>query len=374
VLDSEWLDRLLTTVEQAGLPRTKRRAEAMDARAPTRKPAAEDASSSRAVDPTARAPTIDPLSLDERLLRAISWPVTACLSLAWRCVCAAAFCVCAAAWLLAQLALCVLRLVGYTIFLALIALGIIVEVKRGCRNRGTRSSPMRAHSLRAGSTARSASRSGGSRSAGAAAGPQRQAEPCAICFTEPRDFQLDNCGCWACISCLAQHATSEAQQNRWPRCPLCVAAGGAAGAGGHAANRIGRQQLEVLLEPHHLHRLEAAQMERDLGVRRCPHCAEGLELDQGVDLLTAVCYTCGRPVHVEDEAAERAFREYRQQQRFRECARCGATVEKKEGCNHMTCLCTNEFCYLCGEDLNDPIAFIGHFGPGRCNQFDRRAE
>lgn len=58
-----------------------------------------------------------------------------------------------------------------------------------------------------------------------------------------------------------------------------------------------------------------------------------------MDLLTATCpnRSCGRPLHVEDEAAERAFRKFSQQHRLRKCPHCGATVKKKEGCNHITC-------------------------------------
>uniref|UniRef100_A0A914EGS7 RBR-type E3 ubiquitin transferase n=1 Tax=Acrobeloides nanus TaxID=290746 RepID=A0A914EGS7_9BILA len=29
------------------------------------------------------------------------------------------------------------------------------------------------------------------------------------------------------------------------------------------------------------------------------------------------------------------------------CPRCGSLIEKTEGCNHMTCICRFEFCYLC---------------------------
>merc|ERR1712048_208594 len=30
------------------------------------------------------------------------------------------------------------------------------------------------------------------------------------------------------------------------------------------------------------------------------------------------------------------------------CFQCGHVVEKKAGCNHMTCICGHQFCYLCG--------------------------
>lgn len=81
------------------------------------------------------------------------------------------------------------------------------------------------------------------------------------------------------------------------------------------------------------------QLEQLLSLRSCPHCGEGLELGPGVDLLTATCPhpRCGRPLHVEDAAAEQAFRRFSSQQKLRECPKCGAMVERVHGCNHMTC-------------------------------------
>ena len=33
------------------------------------------------------------------------------------------------------------------------------------------------------------------------------------------------------------------------------------------------------------------------------------------------------------------------------CVRCSALVQRNEGCNHMTCTCGHEFCWLCGETI-----------------------
>ena len=74
-----------------------------------------------------------------------------------------------------------------------------------------------------------------------------------------------------------------------------------------------------------------------LGVRSCPHCRQGVEVGQGVDWQRAQCPSCRSPLHVEDAAADAAFRSYAQRQRLGQCPKCGATVEKTEGCNHMRC-------------------------------------
>ena len=34
--------------------------------------------------------------------------------------------------------------------------------------------------------------------------------------------------------------------------------------------------------------------------------------------------------------------------RIKQCAQCKFWVEKAEGCNHMTCRCKYQFCYICG--------------------------
>ena len=35
---------------------------------------------------------------------------------------------------------------------------------------------------------------------------------------------------------------------------------------------------------------------------------------------------------------------------WQSCSNCGFAIEKKDGCNHMTCICGHQLCYLCGKD------------------------
>lgn len=35
---------------------------------------------------------------------------------------------------------------------------------------------------------------------------------------------------------------------------------------------------------------------------------------------------------------------------YRQCKKCKIVIEKNQGCNHMTCRCGNQFCYVCGEN------------------------
>jgi ariadne-1 len=37
----------------------------------------------------------------------------------------------------------------------------------------------------------------------------------------------------------------------------------------------------------------------------------------------------------------------------KKCPKCGWSIEKNEGCNHMTCrLCHHEYCWLCSQNYN----------------------
>ena len=51
------------------------------------------------------------------------------------------------------------------------------------------------------------------------------------------------------------------------------------------------------------------------------------------------------------------------QQGWRRCQRCSRMIELTHGCNHMTCLCGNQFCYICGR---------APWKSCRCNAFDQQ--
>ena len=73
----------------------------------------------------------------------------------------------------------------------------------------------------------------------------------------------------------------------------------------------------------------------------CPRCR------------TQVCATCNGRRHKSrecprDESTAR-FAEMAQQNGWQRCYNCSAMVELKEGCNHMRCRCTAEFCMICAK-------------------------
>ncbi|KAI5782692.1 hypothetical protein EDC01DRAFT_619065 [Geopyxis carbonaria] len=79
----------------------------------------------------------------------------------------------------------------------------------------------------------------------------------------------------------------------------------------------------------------------DDGCARCPKCAE----------LT--CQSCKQAYHGKTDCAndEELLRtlETAAKQGWQRCTNCLAVVELTDGCRHITCKCTFQFCYRCGE-------------------------
>jgi len=62
-------------------------------------------------------------------------------------------------------------------------------------------------------------------------------------------------------------------------------------------------------------------------------------------------FTCEelKAIPVSERAPEDlVFAELAKKQKWKRCPKCGTMVERTEGCNHMTCRCAYEFCYVCG--------------------------
>ncbi|KAK7934866.1 hypothetical protein PG985_000361 [Apiospora marii] len=66
---------------------------------------------------------------------------------------------------------------------------------------------------------------------------------------------------------------------------------------------------------------------------------------------TETCVDCKREAHEGycsgDEEGDRVLGMAREQG-WQQCYSCRAVVERPDGCNHITCNCGAEFCYLCG--------------------------
>lgn len=156
--------------------------------------------------------------------------------------------------------------------------------------------------------------------------------------------------CPDCFSRLVQTAVDNEAQ--WP--PKCC-------LNPVPFRTIAKYVLPSLLAAY---RLKAEEFATPIGCRvYCPQpdCGVWIRSDRH-DAATrtatctaghTLCTMCRGPAHPADEAcpqdrdtqlADRLAEE----EGWRRCARCSVLVEHREACQHMTCRCGAEFCYVCG--------------------------
>lgn len=80
------------------------------------------------------------------------------------------------------------------------------------------------------------------------------------------------------------------------------------------------------------------------------------------------CFACGGKVHFGFDCkgapnSDEMFREWMGEKgsKVKPCPSCRMPVEKNEGCNHITCRCGHQWCWLCLSDYQS-----GHFNEGPC--------
>ena len=68
--------------------------------------------------------------------------------------------------------------------------------------------------------------------------------------------------------------------------------------------------------------------------------------------INRYCILCKRLEHKYKDCAKTQgdvdLQQYMIDNNLKQCPRCKNAVEKKVGCDHITCLCGYEFCYRCG--------------------------
>ncbi|KAI8917229.1 hypothetical protein DFJ77DRAFT_338660 [Powellomyces hirtus] len=73
---------------------------------------------------------------------------------------------------------------------------------------------------------------------------------------------------------------------------------------------------------------------------RCPRCKTG------------VCVHCKKAAHGDgdclSDSTVTALRDLEREMGWQRCYKCNRTIELGTGCNHITCRCRAEFCYVCG--------------------------
>eukprot|EP00927_Polykrikos_kofoidii_P002885 TRINITY_DN11153_c1_g1_i1.p1 TRINITY_DN11153_c1_g1~~TRINITY_DN11153_c1_g1_i1.p1 ORF type:complete len:550 (-),score=55.40 TRINITY_DN11153_c1_g1_i1:91-1740(-) len=211
---------------------------------------------------------------------------------------------------------------------------------------------------------------------------------CPICLenvTVAKRATLDAC-CWdthaTCQDCLRTYLELRVNEGRVDdlRCP-CSSNEGACGA---AATR---DELKQLLAASTFEKFERFSLMRsNPQLRACPLCqrlrAPEMKDDaMGSEVYCSDCdiYFCYYHSNAHARGPE-ACAEYersivRQQlldagmYGAKACPRCGAMTQKASGCNHMTCRCSADWCWVCRRQLSNVGWHYNPANPNGCMQF-----
>jgi len=208
---------------------------------------------------------------------------------------------------------------------------------------------------------------------------------CPIC-TEECDrefiFQLTSCSHKFCRSCMRAAVCADLEQQKLPiRCASCV--------GENKKTLLTQAEILSVLVPNeqkHYHKVEFELTATREGIAKCPkpNCTGYIVVEEGLLAICPIstcqykwCKKCNVPWDEDhkDRTCEQ-YAKYKGEREtdgffnkavdklgFRKCPKCPATVERVQGCNHITCRCGTHFCYLCGKDIGarNPYA---HFTQG----------
>ncbi|CAK67458.1 unnamed protein product (macronuclear) [Paramecium tetraurelia] len=118
-----------------------------------------------------------------------------------------------------------------------------------------------------------------------------------------------------------------------------------------------RDDLENIVSSQVMDRLEKIAFNQYLlqnpNVFQCPteNCKGVYEIEGPIQVCmicqNLFCTRCRRLYH-EGICGEESFINAVQEARYRQCSQCQRWIEKTAGCNHITCKCGFQFCYLCG--------------------------
>jgi hypothetical protein len=109
--------------------------------------------------------------------------------------------------------------------------------------------------------------------------------------------------------------------------------------------------------------------EPDCGKKACLICAS--HLDQANLLAAMNNHDCKETLAAKEEDFQKIKDSDERGTNFQLCPTCSRSIQLSEACNHITCPCSTEFCYLCGKPAT---AHSGHWdsGPGSCSQYSRQ--
>jgi hypothetical protein len=192
---------------------------------------------------------------------------------------------------------------------------------------------------------------------------------CCYCYSEENvpSFPMPCCGHigYPCLSCIDKYIASllDSSNILWFQCFYC-------------RNSIPASEIQKMVSPEVFARLErvsiANYLKKDQSIVWCPNvkCSFPFSLEMPrsiVSCSTIACPQCQTDICLLCHASHPGSSCYRynlkknieNDQKLKnwavkngatQCPKCKITIERIEGCDHMTCPCGYEFCYVCGAD------------------------
>jgi len=133
------------------------------------------------------------------------------------------------------------------------------------------------------------------------------------------------------------------------------------------------------------------KMQGDPSLRQCPSCdtlCQPKRDEEGGVILEMKCHKCGTEFcfHHSNAHAGQSCEAYRKQldedehyalsvdTETKPCPGCSILTDKINGCNHMTCSrCKQEWCWMCGDGIDDVGAHFSADNPKGCRQFTQHS-
>mmetsp|Transcript_35344 Transcript_35344/g.31197 ORF Transcript_35344/g.31197 Transcript_35344/m.31197 type:complete len:386 (+) Transcript_35344:83-1240(+) len=213
---------------------------------------------------------------------------------------------------------------------------------------------------------------------------------CAEILHSSQLYTINKCGHQLCKICIRRHIFSSIERKKeTPYCPFD-------NCDQQLCHYDDLQQVLTTQEYQDMnYRLNMVAISKLPGIKYCltPDCDNCIEYDTS-HCSTKVkvtkfecdkcnnswCLSCQIPWHdgytscnqwkrnvkrrkVENVMDKKYTKWHKQNKKLvKECPGCKTHVEKNEGCNHMTCHCETEWCWLCGKVFDGWTTMNGHYG------------
>ncbi|RAH83776.1 hypothetical protein BO86DRAFT_425903 [Aspergillus japonicus CBS 114.51] len=174
---------------------------------------------------------------------------------------------------------------------------------------------------------------------------------CVACFEEQplKDMMQTPCShryCRACVLRLVREALADESLLPLRCCRLPIPP---STLQDHLGHRLAKQLEDKLIEREDPYRTYCSRA--GCGQYLMPYQVQGY-IGTCKICRQETCTLCKQPAHAgtecdDDQVEDQTVLDLAAEQGWQRCARCSHVIELGTGCNHITCRCRYEFCYVC---------------------------